>query len=200
MPPVVQLTVVVETHSRLDPAQPLLEPEFPQVLEGSRVRRADEVVIALDPSTGEVDVRRHATDAIVTFEQRDSCSSLRKLVRRGQTHGTGADDCDFAGCVTAHLTQVAPRAHKERRGGWSSPLAWANTAGPGHDRLISRRASDAGRWPDSTRPASIDSTNVKDRRHSVTMTYMFGRHQQSRFHELAIRAPLCEMPSTRMQS
>jgi len=71
--------------------------EFVQIPEGRRVGCADEVVVALDPGSGEIEVGGHAAEPVVTFVQRDSGAALGEFVRGSEAHGARPDDCHAGG-------------------------------------------------------------------------------------------------------
>jgi hypothetical protein len=116
--PVVERAFVEKAHLGRTPPQAVRQAELGEHVEQRLVRLADEVVVALDLQSVEVEGGRHPSDAVVRFEQGYPIPALAKLVRTGESHRTRADHggrfvvvrcrCGVDGRVQCGLSSAMP--------------------------------------------------------------------------------------------
>jgi hypothetical protein len=112
-----QRAVVVVAHLGVDPVQPVRQVQPVEQGEQGLVGLADEMVVALDPRAGEIEVRRHAADAVVAFQHVDRVAGLQQLERGHQAHRPGAE----------HAVGSRSRSHREAAGGKGEGSATTRT-------------------------------------------------------------------------
>ncbi|MNV79634.1 hypothetical protein D3C71_1731940 [compost metagenome] len=94
--PLVQLALVVIAHLRVRPVQAVGQLHLIEQLEERIVGLADEVVVTLDAQAVEIEVCRHATDAIVALVHVDLVALLQQLQGCHEAHRATADDGESA--------------------------------------------------------------------------------------------------------
>lgn len=90
--PLVQLALVVVPHLGVRPVQAVGQLQVLEQLEQREIGLADEVVVTLDAQAVEIEVRRHAADAVVAFVDVDLVALFQQFHGSHQAHGAAADD------------------------------------------------------------------------------------------------------------